>query len=100
MRIAMVGLGRMGGNMTQRLIEHGHEVVVYDRNSEAVSAAAKEGAIGAADLKDVAAKLDPPRAVWVMVPSGDATNATIEALADVLDSGDTIIDGGNSNFAD
>src|SRR5437588_3714995 len=100
MRIAMVGLGRMGGNMTQRLIEHGHQVVVYDRNADAVSAAAKEGAIGAADLKEVVAKLEPPRAVWIMVPAGDPTIATIDALAGVLEKGDTIIDGGNSHFAD
>jgi 6-phosphogluconate dehydrogenase len=100
MRIAMVGLGRMGGNMTQRLIEHGHEVVAFDRNAEAVEAAAGEGAIGAKDLKDVVAKLDPPRAVWVMVPAGAPTESTIEALVDVLEPGDTIIDGGNSHYAD
>ena len=100
MRIAMVGLGRMGGNMTQRLVEHGHEVVAYDRNTDAVAAAASEGAIGAADLKDAVAKLEPPRAVWVMVPAGPPTESTIEALVEVLDPGDTIIDGGNSHYAD
>jgi 6-phosphogluconate dehydrogenase len=96
----MVGLGRMGGNMTQRLVEHGHEVVAYDRNAEAVRAAADEGAIAAADLKDLVAKLDAPRAVWVMVPSGDATAATVNALVELIEPGDTIIDGGNSHFAE
>ena len=100
MRIAMVGLGRMGGNMTQRLIENGHEVVAFDRNAEAVEAAESEGAIGASDLKDVAAKLDPPRAVWIMVPAGPPTASTIEALVEVLEPGDTIIDGGNSHYAE
>ncbi|HZN13231.1 MAG TPA: decarboxylating 6-phosphogluconate dehydrogenase [Acidimicrobiales bacterium] len=100
MKIAMVGLGRMGGNMTQRLIEHGHEVVAFDRNADAVSAAAGEGAIGATDLADAVAKLEPPRAVWVMVPAGAPTVETIDALVELLDAGDTIIDGGNSHFAE
>jgi 6-phosphogluconate dehydrogenase len=94
----MVGLGRMGGNMTQRLIEHGHEIVAYDHNTEAVEAAEKEGAIGAATLEDVVAKLEPPKVVWVMVPSGDPTTHTIEALAHLLGNGDVIVDGGNSNY--
>jgi 6-phosphogluconate dehydrogenase len=100
MRIGMVGLGRMGGNMTQRLIEHGHEVVVYDRNADTVKAAADEGAIAAGDLPDLVAKLEPPRAVWIMVPSGAPTVATVEELAGLLERGDVIIDGGNSHFAE
>ena len=100
MRIGMVGLGRMGGNMTQRLIEHGHEVVAFDRNDDTVNAAEKDGAIGAHALSDVIAKLDAPRAVWVMVPAGAPTQATIDELAGLLESGDTIIDGGNSHFAE
>src|SRR5205085_886134 len=78
--------------------EHGHDVVAYDRNPDAVSAAAADGAIAAASLDDVVAKLEAPRAVWVMVPAGDPTAATIQELADLLSSGDTIIDGGNSNY--
>ncbi len=100
MRIGMVGLGRMGGNMTQRLIKHGHEVVTYDRNAEAVDAAASEGAIAASDLNDLVGKLTPPRAVWVMVPSGAPTVATVDALIELLEPGDTIIDGGNSRFTE
>jgi 6-phosphogluconate dehydrogenase len=100
MKIAMIGLGRMGGNMTQRLIAHGHEVVVYDRNPDAVKAAVDEqGAVGATDLPDVIAKLDPPRAIWLMVPAGPPTVATIDALVELIEPGDTIVDGGNSHFA-
>ena len=95
----MVGLGRMGGNMTKRLMEHGHEVVVYDHNPDAVKAAADDGAIGAKDLSDVVAKLEPPRAVWIMVPSGAPTEGTVNELKGFIESGDTIIDGGNSHFA-
>ncbi len=100
MRIAMVGLGRMGGNMTQRLIDGGHEVVVYDHNPDAVKAAADEqGAIAAVDLPDLVTKLAPPRAIWLMVPAGPPTVATIDALKELIEPGDTIVDGGNSPFA-
>ena len=100
MQLGMIGLGRMGANMTLRLMRGEHDVVVYDRNPESVSAAAKEGAAAALSLEEVVAKLAPPRHVWMMVPSGAPVTATIEALAPLLDSGDAIIDGGNSNYRD
>jgi 6-phosphogluconate dehydrogenase len=96
----MVGLGRMGGNMTQRLIENGHEVVAFDRNADTVAAAESEGAIGASTLADLVGKLTPPRAVWVMVPAGEPTRATITELGSLLAPGDAIIDGGNSRYTD
>jgi 6-phosphogluconate dehydrogenase len=98
MRIGMVGLGRMGGNMTKRLIDHGHEVVAYDRNDETVKAAESEGAIGAHSLEEVVSQLSPPRAVWVMVPSGPITEDTCNTLAGLMERGDILIDGGNSNY--
>jgi 6-phosphogluconate dehydrogenase len=94
----MVGLGRMGANMTKRLIEHGHEVVAHDRNPEALEAIEKDGARPAESLDDLVAALTPPRAVWLMVPSGDPTISTIEALEELLAEGDTVVDGGNSNY--
>jgi 6-phosphogluconate dehydrogenase len=100
MQLGMVGLGRMGGNMTQRLVESGHEVVAFDRNPDTVAAAESEGAIGAASLDQLVAKLTPPRAVWIMVPSGEATRATVTELSGLLESGDTIVDGGNSKYTD
>src|SRR5438067_654019 len=98
MRIGMVGLGRMGGNMTKRLIEHGHEVVAYDRNDEVVKAAETDGAIAAHSLKEVVDQLSAPRAVWVMGPSGRPTEETCQALAGMMSAGDVIIDGGNSHY--
>src|SRR3954466_10868860 len=89
LKIAMVGLGRMGANMTLRLIEHGHEVVAWDRNDEAVQAATSEGARGVSSLEDVVKALEPPRAVWIMLPSGDPTEQTIDALGEILEQGDT-----------
>jgi 6-phosphogluconate dehydrogenase len=100
MQLGMVGLGRMGANMTKRLLERGHEVVVYDRNPEAVAASVAEGAVGADSLEDLASKLTAPRAVWVMVPSGPPTASTITALGGVLSAGDTVVDGGNSPWKD
>jgi 6-phosphogluconate dehydrogenase len=100
MQLGIVGLGRMGGNMAQRLLGGGHDIVAYDPNPEAVEAQTSAGAAGAASLGELALKLDAPRAVWSMVPSGDATEATIAALADELEPGDTIIDGGNANYKD
>ena len=100
MTIGMIGLGRMGGNMVRRLLRGGHRCVVYDRNPEGVSTLAHEGAIGATSYDDLIAKLDAPRAVWIMVPAGDATEQTVHALGSRLSPGDTIIDGGNSYFKD
>ena len=96
----MVGLGRMGANMARRLMRDGHRCVVYDVNADAVSALAAEGAEGASSLEDHAAKLSAPRSVWVMVPAGEITEKTVEDVAAALDSGDAIIDGGNSYYRD
>jgi 6-phosphogluconate dehydrogenase len=98
MKIAMVGLGKMGANMAQRLIEHGHQVVAFDLAAEARAAAAAFGAQPVATLEELAAALEPPRVAWVMVPAGAPTNDTITALAALFSTGDVIIDGGNSNY--
>jgi 6-phosphogluconate dehydrogenase len=100
MQIGMIGLGRMGGNMVRRLMKGGHTCVVYDQGADAVAAYAKEGATPAKSLQDMVAKLQKPRAVWVMVPAGGPTESTIQSLAELLEAGDTIIDGGNSFFKD
>lgn len=96
----MVGLGRMGGNMVRRLMKFGHELVVFDVNPETVKSFAADGAIGANDLRDLISKLDAPRAVWLMLPAGKITESTMLEIAENLDAGDIIIDGGNSNFKD
>ena len=98
MRIGMVGLGKMGANMTTRLLRGGHEVVVHDRAADAVSRAAAAGAAGADSLESLVGALRAPRAVWVMVPAGAPTDETVERLAALLAAGDTVIDGGNSNY--
>jgi 6-phosphogluconate dehydrogenase len=98
MKIAMVGLGKMGANMTERLIGAGHEVVAFDLSADARKAVGAKGAIVADDLDDVAKKLERPRAAWVMVPAGEPTDSTIAALAERFESGDVIVDGGNSNY--
>jgi 6-phosphogluconate dehydrogenase len=100
MQLAMIGLGRMGGNMVERLMRHGHSLVVYDRSAEAVSKYKGLGATSADDLAKVVQALKPPRIVWIMVPAGDPTEETIDTLAPLLSAGDIIIDGGNSNFHD
>jgi 6-phosphogluconate dehydrogenase len=100
MQIGVVGLGRMGGNITRRLIQAGHEVVVYDRAAQSIEALVKDKAVGAKDLKGLVAQLDAPRAVWVMLPAGKATEDTVMALADTLSPGDTVIDGGNTFYKD
>ncbi len=98
MKLAMVGLGKMGANMTQRLLEHGHEVVAFDLSEAAREAAAAMGAETASTLEEVAAKLEAPRVAWVMVPAGAPTNDTIAALGALFEAGDVVIDGGNSNY--
>jgi len=100
MQIGIVGLGRMGANMARRLMRREHEVAVYDLKPESVAALAKEGAVGATDFADLAKKLATPRAVWLMVPAGSPTEETIEHLRPFLESGDTIVDGGNSFYKD
>jgi len=98
MKIAMVGLGKMGANMAQRLIEHGHEVVAFDLSEDARAGAAAFGAQPVATLDELVAALEPPRVAWVMVPAGKPTNDTITALAGLFSPGDVVIDGGNSNY--
>ena len=100
MRIGFVGLGRMGANMVRRLIPAGHEVVAYNRTPEKTKEIEGEGAIGAYSIAELVGKLEKPRAVWIMVPAGDATEAQIAELLEHLEPGDTIIDGGNTNFHD
>jgi 6-phosphogluconate dehydrogenase len=100
MQLAMIGLGRMGGNMTERLLRGGHEVVVWDRSDEAVKASIALGAAGAADLRDLCARLASPRVIWLMVPAGKPVDDTIAALVPLLGPGDILIDGGNSNYHD
>ena len=100
MEIGMVGLGRMGGNMAHRLLLAGHRVLTYDREQAAVAASQDLGAVGLASLEDLVAALSVPRAVWVMVPAGQPTEDTIEALAPLLQPGDVVLDGGNSFYKD
>ncbi len=100
MEIGMIGLGRMGGNMAQRLILGDHRVVAYDPNEEAVKNSERQGAVGSSSLDDMVAELTAPKAVWVMVPAGQPTEDTINTTADLLSPGDTVIDGGNSNYKD
>ncbi|HEY5186287.1 MAG TPA: decarboxylating 6-phosphogluconate dehydrogenase [Actinomycetes bacterium] len=99
MQLGMVGLGRMGANMTRRLMAAGHEVVAYDVSPDAVATLAAEGAGGAESLEDLVAQLHPPRAVWLMVPAA-YTEQTVRQVAALLDRGDTVVDGGNSFYRD
>ena len=101
MQIGFVGLGRMGGNMVHRIRrDSDHEVVAFDPSADAVKAAEEHGATGASSLEELVQKLTAPRTVWLMVPSGKITEDTIQTLAGLLDEGDTIVDGGNSNWHD
>lgn len=99
MQLGMVGLGRMGANLVRRLMRDGHRCVVYDMNAEAVKGLAGEGATGAESLADFVDKLQPPRAVWLMLPAA-VVDSTLEQLVDLLSPGDTVIDGGNSYYRD
>jgi 6-phosphogluconate dehydrogenase len=99
MQLGMVGLGRMGSNLTRRLIRHGHEVVAYDLNEAAVRQLAGEGAVGAGSFQDLVAKLERPRAVWVMVPAAVA-GQSVFAIAEQMDQDDVVIDGGNTYYRD
>ncbi|MFT4230926.1 MAG: decarboxylating 6-phosphogluconate dehydrogenase [Microbacterium sp.] len=99
MQLGMVGLGRMGANIVRRLMRDGHECVVYDVSPDVVAELVAEGAVGADSIADLAAKLDAPRAVWLMIPAS-LTGRVLEEVADAVESGDAIIDGGNSNYRD
>ena len=100
MQLGMIGLGRMGANMARRLMKNGHTIVAYDRSADAVKALAAEGATGADSLDTMIKAMPKPRHIWIMVPSGAATEGTVTDLAQKLEAGDTIIDGGNSYFKD
>ncbi len=100
MQIGMAGLGRMGGAMARRLLRSGHEVVAYNRSPQPVADIVAEGATGADSLDALVRALDQPRAVWVMVPSGNPTEAMVDTLLNLLSPGDTLVEGGNSNFRD
>lgn len=100
MQLGMVGLGRMGGNIVQRLQRHGHTCVVYDKNADTVAAVSRGGATGSKSLDDLAAKLAPPRAVWLMLPAGKVTDDAVSHLRSILQPRDIVIDGGNSFYKD
>jgi 6-phosphogluconate dehydrogenase len=100
MQLGMVGLGRMGAGIVQRLLGAGHHCVGYDVSADAVAALAADGMVGASTLEDLAAKLEKPRAVWLMVPAGEITDRTIAAVAEVLEPGDVVVDGGNTHYHD
>src|ERR1700759_3176962 len=100
MQIGMIGLGRMGGNITRRLIQNGHEAVVYDRDPKAIDELKRDGASGADGLEKLVQQLRPPRAVWVMLPAGKITDDTIPQLCKVMSAGDIVLDGGNTFWKD
>ncbi|MDE2844125.1 MAG: decarboxylating 6-phosphogluconate dehydrogenase [Chloroflexota bacterium] len=100
MELGMIGLGRMGGNMAQRLLASGHRVVAYDTNQDAVAGTRSQGADGAGTLEELTAQLAPPRPIWLMLPQGQPTEDTMDRLAPLLQPGDVILDGGNANYKD
>src|SRR6266496_4236686 len=97
MQLGMIGLGRMGANIVRRIMKDGHASVVYDRSADSVNALAAEGAVGAATMEEFVAKLEKPRVAWVMIPAG-VTGSVVDQLAGLMEPGDIIIDGGNSNY--
>ena len=100
MKLGMIGLGKMGANMSRRLMRDGHEVVGFDLDASTVRELEDDGADGATTLEALADQLDPPRVCWIMVPAGDPVDATIDDLLPLLEAGDILIDGGNSNYKD
>jgi 6-phosphogluconate dehydrogenase len=100
MQLAMIGLGRMGSGMTQRLLQGGHQVVVYDRSPDTIAALTGNGATGASSLEDLGQKLKPPRVFWLMIPAGAPVDDTLQRLQATLSPGDVVIDGGNSYYKD
>jgi 6-phosphogluconate dehydrogenase len=100
LEMGIIGLGRMGGNMVKRLSQRGHRIVGYARTKDTVKQAEADGAVGASSVEDLVSKLSAPRTVWVMVPSGMATDDNITLLGELLEPGDLLIDGGNSNWKD
>src|SRR5579872_496940 len=100
MQLGMIGLGRMGGNIVRRLMRHGHQTVVYDKDDKAVAGLAKEGAAGSGTLEEFVSRLEKPRTAWIMLPAGHITETTIDALSKLMESGDVIIDGGNTFWQD
>src|ERR1700737_2067304 len=99
MEMGMIGLGRMGGNMVQRLMRKGHRMIAYDRSEEAVENLASQGAVGAHSLEELLAAFQArPRVVWLMLPAGPPTSDTIRAIADKAEAGDIVVDGGNSKW--
>ena len=101
MQLGFVGLGKMGANMVHRIQRDSeHECVVFDHHPESISTAEGHGARGASSLQELVSMLDPPRTVWIMVPAGDPTESTVEELGELMDEGDTIVDGGNSRWTD
>ena len=100
MELGMIGLGRMGGNMVQRLLKGGHRVVAYDPNAEAVEVTVQQGGVGTSSLEEMVGLLEPPRALWIMVPSGDPTERTLDSVIPLLSNDDVVLDGGNSYYKD
>src|SRR5262245_722127 len=100
MQLAMIGLGRMGSNMARRLVAGGHEVVGFNRSPEAATTLAREGVRPARTLAQAVEELRPPRTLWIMVPSGEATEAAVRELGALCSSGDLLVDGGNTHFKD
>ncbi len=100
MELGMIGLGRMGGNMAQRLLAAGHRVVAYDTSADAVSTSESQGASGSSSLEDLISHLTPPRPIWLMLPQGQPTQDTLDQLVPLLSPGDIVLDGGNANYKD